>query len=736
MPKTKTLIKPKTSNSKPFTRFYRFVRHPEEKRQLLELYESLSGYLDDAAIAEVGHAYEVGAAAHEGQHRIAGEKYINHPLAVARLLAELELASSIIVAAILHDTLEDTQLSKLDLADQFGSEVANLVEGVSKVDNVETMTRQQAEVENIRRMILAMSSDGRVILIKLADRLHNMRTLEALRSDKQRRIARQTMDIYVPIADLVGMFNWRRELEDLCFKYLYPNRYRVIRRAVKQGLGSSNDLITRQIKSMRKLFKAWDIEASVFGREKNLYALYRKMKRKNNRLALVQDVFGFRVIVSSLADCYKALGAIHSRYKPISSEFTDYIAIPKMNGYQSLHTTVYGEFGRTLEIQIRTEQMNDAAETGIASHMQYKDAERISTKRSNKIPGSEWLVDLLKMLDADDSPSEALDKIKLSLYPDEVYVFTPDSEIKRLPKGSTVIDFAYAVHSKVGDDANSALINGEPVPLHALLSNGDCVEIIRRKKMNSIPDAAWLDFAVTGKARTSIRDSIKKTSRMQREKVGDKLLKLALKALKFKFRDISQTMKDELMREFGSVSWEDVLDDIGSGRRNASMVARQLISAEHHSQNLEVPSLAVYGTEGLAITYAKCCNPIPNEAIVGLFTRGRGIVIHAEECINVARSNYAPSLWSKVHWADSPQGVFSVPLRLDTDDRKGMLAKVSSIIATQEANISDCKMTPRGKDIVTMDFTIEVLHGAHLARIMKQLKREAAVHRVSRPRTI
>ncbi len=735
MSSTKTLIKP--SSSKPLTRFYRFVRHPEDKRQLLQLYESLSSYLDESAIAEVGRAYEVGAAAHEGQRRIAGEKYINHPLSVARLLADLRLGGSIIVAAILHDTLEDTQLSKNDLISQFGQEVADLVEGVSKVEHVETLTKQEAEVENIRRMILAMSSDGRVILIKLADRLHNMRTLDALAHEKKRRIARQTMAVYVPIAQLVGMFNWRRELEDLCFKYIHPTRFRVLRKAVRQGVGSSSDLISRQIKTMHKLLKSWGIEATIGGREKNLYALYRKMQRKNFRLALVQDVFGFRIIVSSLEDCYKALGAIHSRYKPIASEFNDYIAIPKMNGYQSLHTTVYGEFGRSLEIQIRTEEMHAAAETGIASHMQYKKSEdsKKSNGKDNKIPGSEWLVDLLKMLDAEDSPSETLDKIKVSLYPDEVYVFTPHSEIKRLPKGATAIDFAYAVHSKVGDDAKSALINGEPAPLHALLSNGDCVEIIRHNKRNSTPDAAWLDFAVTGKARTSIRESIKKTSRIQRVKVGDRLLRLGLKTLKIKYRNVTQDMRDGLMRDFGLLAWEDLLDDIGSGRRNASMVARQLIRADQPT-SLDVPSLAVYGTEGLAITYAKCCNPIPNEAIVGLFTKGRGMVIHTEDCANVARSNFAPDLWSKVHWAESPQGVFSVPIRLDTDDRKGVLAKVSSIIASQESNISDCNLTHRGKEIVTMDFTIEVSHGAHLARIMKRLNQESSVHRVARPKTV
>ncbi len=720
----------KQSVSGPFTRLYRFVRHDKDKRLLYTLQEQLSGYLQNDAISEVERAYEVGAKAHAGQLRAAGDKYITHPLEVALLLAGLELDSDIIVAAILHDTLEDTALLKENLVELFGNDVANLVDGVSKADKVEAKSKMDAEIENIHRLFLAMIGDRRVGLIKLADRLHNMRTLNAFNTDKRKRIAKQTLEIYVPLARVIGMFNWHRELEDLCFKYLHPNRYEIIGKAVKQGMGIHSKRINKEVKAMQKVLDEWEIEATISGREKNLYALYKKMKLKNNRLSQVQDVFACRIIVKRKRDCYLALGAIHNHYKPISGEFADYIAIPKMNGYQSLHTTVYGDFSRSLEVQIRTEKMHTAAEYGIASHLRYK-ASVGSLPEDGLIPGSDWFLDLPKILNEDDSPSEVLEKIKRSLYQEEVYVLTPKGDVKRLPKGSTVVDFAYSIHTKLGDAARSAVINGEPASLHAILSNSDSVEIKRVNNKNAKPDAAWLKFAVSGKARTAIRNSIKETSRRDREKMGEKQLKLAIRNRKVRVRDVTQKMKNTLIKNLEFASWEDLLNAIAMGERNPEIVAKQLFNQDQMTGDNSTP-LAIFGTEGLAVAYATCCNPIPNEPIVGLSLPKRGFIVHAENCNKLSRYNYEPDRWHKLHWAKFPKGVFSVPIRAEIINKPGVMGIVSTLMGEMNANIDKIKGDTVVGGSTRVDFIIEVNNGAHLNKVLKVLQEDAHVERVAR----
>lgn len=662
---------------------------------------------------------------------MAGGKYITHPLAVALLLAELRLGAAIIVAAILHDTLEDTNLSRQDLREQFGEDIAKLVENVSRVDRLDNLrfaSKEHAEVENMRRMILAMSEDRRVVLIKLADRLHNMSTLGALSRKKQKRIAQQTLDFYVPISHLAGMFEWRRQLEDYCFKYLHPWRYAIIDKAVKQGVEDSRKLIKKQIKALKSLLKDWGVKADITGREKNRYALYNKMKRRGHDLSRVQDVFAFRVIVETLSECYVALGAVHTHFKPITGEFTDYIAIPKLNGYQSLHTTVFGEFGRTLEIQIRTKEMHLNAETGIASHLSYKEAEDAPVDSSSAL-NTELLIDLVKMLAEEDDPSETLKRLKASatLFPDEVYVFTPKGDIKRFPKGATVIDFAYSIHSEVGDSAVAAQINGNPAPLHAVLSNGDSVNIKKSKK-HKHPSAALLHFAVTAKARNLMRDSIKKQSRFVREDMGKRLLDAALDGMNVKKKKITAEMKQDLVKRLDAESWQHLLAEIGSGKRIAAIVASQLLGQKKGaSSGGNESSLAIYGTEGEAVTYATCCNPIPNQDIVGFVESKGGIIVHNAECTKIQRFSYSPERWTKMHWADSPHGVFLVPIRLETVDRKGVLARASTIIAEKQANIKDCKLVPGDSETVAIEFLIEVGNSVHLDEIKKQLKNESFV---------
>ncbi len=700
-----------------------------EDAQFKSLVKSLGGYLQDSQIKEVERAYNIGAEAHEGQRRLEGEKYINHPLAVAKLLAELKLDSRTIIAAILHDTLEDTYLTKERMAREFGTDVSELVDSVSKVDRLKFESPQHAEAENLRRMFLATASDPRVILIKMADRLHNLDSLHVHRMEKRQRIANETRDIYIPIAHLLGMGSWKRKMEDLCFKAIHPERYKVIHKAVRADLKQGVDqTIKKHIAVLTKMLEEKRIVGEVTGRFKETSAIHDKMRKKGNSLRMVPDLFAFRIIVKSVDNCYRVLGLVHNKYKPVSGEFNDYIAIPKMNGYQSLHTTVHGNFGRAIEVQIRTDEMHRVAESGIASHLSYK-AGSAAADDAN-LPGVRWLNEVIKSLEEHESPAEYLENLKLNLFPDYVYVFTPKGEIKRLKKGATVIDYAYSIHTAVGNGAKSAKIDDHPVALHTILTNGDRVEI--NKSRFSRPDPAWLNFAVTGDARTAIRKALKEMSSKELVKMGERIFKGVLKKYKIKPAQATDEIKLKLAERLGVDSWSDILREIGTGERYAAAVIGQMFPSTFlntDSKSSEV--ISIQGTEGLGVQYAKCCNPIPKESIVGVFNRGRGIVIHTQDCLNVRQSKLSPEFWQKLNWADNPKGQYRVTLKVHCINETGLLASVTARISAHRADIARC-VTRTSKNEATLEYDIEVSDSEHLNSITQNILRHNLVNSVER----
>ena len=728
----RTTSTPRTTRYSRLAGFFTKWTIPErEKRQFNELCNSLETYLDQLQIDEVRKAYEVGAKAHEGQRRLAGEKYINHPLSVARLLAVLHLDSRTIIAAILHDTLEDTHLTRNDLSRDFGEDVTLLVEGVSKVSHLEFDSPEHAEAENLRRMFLAMSNDIRVIFIKLADRLHNLESLDVHRLEKKKRIVRQTQDIYIPIANLLGMQNWQRKMQDLCFKAIYPRRYNTIQSAIrKEFKGKIEDTIKKHVVAIKLMLEERRIEALVTGRFKSLSAIHDKMRRKGNSLAAVQDMLALRVVVNSIDECYRTLGIIHQRYKPISSEFNDYIAIPKRNGYQSLHTTVNTEFGQVIEVQIRTGEMHRIAETGVASHLKYKRG--VKKSHHSDLPNADWLSELLHTLEDNEVPGDYIEHLKLSLFSADVYVFTRDNEIKRLRQGSTVIDFAYSIHTEVGNKMKSATVNNQRVPLHTVLSNGDRVEI--KKREFSTPDPDWLQFVATSRARIGIRNALKVKEVSEMVKMGDRLLKKALKKNKVKYSRVTEEKKQEMVDNLQVDSWSEILHDICNGHRMAPVVVNQMfpeLLTESGMLAMDDTSVSIQGTEGLAVSYAKCCSPIPPEPIIGFFSLGRGIVVHTEDCKNT-QNFIQGGHWSKFQWTSNPVGPFRVSIRVDAVNKRGVLASITSRIAAEKANISACELDVTDKANATLDFEIEVNDRPHLDAIMRRVQRDPSVFRLNR----
>ena len=697
---------------------------------------SLAEYLDDTQIDFVEKAYRVGAQAHKGQRRKSGENYINHPLAVACILADLHLDCATISAAILHDTVEDTALTVAELTEEFGPEVAALVSGVSKVSKAKFGSKSDYEAENIRRLFMAMSKDIRVVLIKLADRIHNLESVDVHSLEKRRRIIRETKDIYIPIANLLGMYNWRERMEDLCFRAMYPTRYKTIGKAVRKGIGGRvDDIIKRHTRKINLELKKNRVEAEVSGRFKNIASIHDKMKRKGNSLSAVQDLFAFRVIVSDIDSCYRTLGVIHRRYKPVSGGFSDYIAIPKSNGYQSLHTVVHGEFGRSIEVQIRTLEMHRIAESGVASHLSYKAS---TSSRNASVPGLQSLNDLIRDIDESESLSEYLNNMRMDLFFDYVHVFMPNGEIKRLKKGATVIDFAYAVHTDVGDGIKSAVINGQRVPLHTVLNNGDSVKINSGRTKN--PDPNWLNFVVTSRARMAIRKVLKKKSEKEKVRLGRNLIKKALKSYGIKSSSISSDVKDRLLEKLNLGEWSEMLNKIGSGELNATITVGQLfreLSPDSEPSSPNSVSVSLAGTEGTIVKYPKCCSPLPPEPIVGHLVPGRGFVIHHAMCSNVRASKYPPEHWVKFDWANQPKSVFRASIRIDSEDRKGVLAAVTTRISSAEANILDCRLhTTQNGNEATLLFDIQVSDTDHLKRVMRNIQRDSRVVRVSRLKDI
>ncbi|MGO8756283.1 MAG: RelA/SpoT family protein [Gallionellaceae bacterium] len=698
------------------------------------LLKELSTYLKPKDVEHIRQALEFSEAAHRGQTRQSGEPYISHPVAVASILAPLHLDSQAIKAALLHDVVEDTDITFEDIAKKFGRPVAELVDGLSKLDKIEFETREDAQAENFRKMLLAMARDVRVILIKLADRLHNMRTLGSMSRDKRERIARETMEIYAPIANRLGLNNIYQELEDLSFKYMHPTRYSVLFKAIKVARGNRREVVGKILAAIRQRLKENHVAAEVHGREKHLYGIYQKMQSKSLAFSQVLDIYGFRVLVDDVPSCYLALGALHGLYKPIPGKFKDYIAIPKANGYQSLHTTLFGPFGTPIEVQIRTHEMHRIAEAGVASHWLYKSAQSpINELHKNT---HQWLQSLLESLSESGDSVEFLEHLKVDLFPDEVYVFTPKGKILALPRGATAVDFAYSVHTDIGDRCVAAKVNFELVPLRSELKNGDRVEIITAP--HAKPNPAWLSYVVTSKARGHIRHFLKTMHYEESVALGERLLGQALASLGVKLQDTEKTKWDKLIKDTTAKSREEILSDIGLGRRLNMVIARQLIrGGEGGTQEFPSSSgvVTILGTEGMAVQFAKCCRPIPGDPIVGLIKSGQGLVVHTHDCPSLRKGHGGMDKWIDVTWDKNINRPFEVSIKLIVANQRGVLAKVAAAIAAAESNIENVHFTNEG-DYTALYFTLQVSNRQHLARVMRGLRVIPEVIRISRTKSI
>jgi len=691
------------------------------------LVATLENYLPEAQIDMIMRAYDFGAAAHEGQTRKTGEPYITHPVAVAQELADMRLDAQAITAAILHDVVEDTDASLTDIREQFGDDVALLVDGVSKLDQIQFRSRAEAQAESFRKMMLAMIEDIRVILVKLADRLHNMQTLDAMPEDKRRRIARETLDIYAPIANRLGMNRMKVELEELSFRYLYPMRYRVLERALKRSTGNQKTIVRKISEEIRKALTGEGIEAQVIGREKHLYSIYKKMSEKKRLLSDVVDVYGFRIIVEDVNTCYQALGIVHGLYKPMPGRFKDYIAIPRINGYQSLHTTLFGPKGQPLEVQIRTRQMDRVAESGVASHWQYKADDPVDATPQRR--AREWL-SKLEELQQSGSSEEFLESVKVDLFPDKIYVFTPKGDIMPLPKGATTVDFAYAVHTDIGNHTVAAKIDRALVPLRTQLANGQTVEAVTSRNAN--PNPNWLTFVRTAKARTAIRSYMKNLRSNESIDLGKRLLDRSLKDLGSSLRKIGKVRMNEVLDELGLNNAAELFEQLGLGERLAPLTARLLLGSRDTADEPAQASLSIAGTEGMVVSYAKCCYPIPGDDVMGYLSSGRGIVIHRNVCGNLINFRKQPEKWITVNWEKGIDREFSSQIQIDTKSKTGVLADVASAIADSGSNIEQVEVLGRHEDCSMLSFLLQVRDRRHLAQVMRNVRKMPDVIRVSR----
>ncbi len=704
--------------------------------RISDLCALLEGYLPPEQVKEVYRAYLFGAEAHDGQQRMSGEPYITHPLAVARILAGMYMDHQSIMAAILHDVIEDTPTAKEQLAGEFGEEVAELVDGVSKITQIKFHSRAEAQAENFRKMILAMVRDIRVVLIKLADRLHNMRTLGVMPPEKRRRIARETLEIYAPIANRLGMNNLRLELEDLGFAAMYPGRHRVLRDAIIKARGNRKEILGKIETAIKRRMRQEELNGEVLGREKHLYSIYLKMRAKQLSLHEVFDMYAFRIIVDKVDTCYRVLGAMHNLYKPVPGKFKDYIAIPKANGYQSLHTVLFGPYGVPIEIQIRTEDMHKIAESGIAAHWMYKtgDGGKVTELRAR-----EWLGDLLELQKTAGNSLEFIENVKIDLFPDEVYVFTPQGDIMELPRGATAVDFAYAVHSDVGNTCVAVRVDRRLVPLRTPLYNGQTVEVITAP--GAKPNPAWMNFVVTAKARTNIRSYLKRLQHTEAVDLGRRLLDKSLAAGGHALADFSDEDLGPVLAMFNYDQLDDLLMDIGLGKRMAILVARQLVPGE--GEEVGTPAveqtpgrpLAIKGTEGLVVSFAKCCHPIPGDPIIGFVSTGRGIVIHAESCKNVGDFRKTPEKWIDVEWEQDVTGEFTAEIRVDVANQRGVLATVAAAISDLDSNIENVTIEERDGMTTSMLFAVSVRDRRHLAEIMRRIRGLTMVMKISRKRS-
>src|SRR3954463_7760470 len=686
------------------------------------------GYLKPKDVARLEEAYRFSEAAHAGQTRQSGEPYISHPLAVAEILAGWHLDGQTLMAALLHDVTEDTAVTKDEISDTFGKPVADLVDGVSKLDRIEFQSAEHVQAENFRKMLLAMARDVRVILIKLADRLHNMRTLGAVNPAKRRRVARETMEIYAPIANRLGLNALYHELQELSFAHLYPVRYRVLAKATKAARGTRREMISRTLDAVKRKLAEGGIRAEVFGREKHVYSTYRKMIEKHLSFSEVHDIFGVRVVVADVPGCYLSMGALHALYKPIPGKFKDYIAIPKANGYQSIHTDLIGPYGVPVEVQIRTEQMHRLAESGVASHWLYKDdADKLSELQKQT---HRWLQSLLEIQHQSGDPQEFLEHVKVDLFPDEVYVFTPKGRILSLPRGATAVDFAYAVHTDIGNRCVAAKVNGELVPLRQELRSGDRVDIITAS--HAKPNPGWLQYVRTGKARSNIRHFLKTMQYEESASLGERLLDQALRALKGSAAEVDDASWERVVRDGGARSKEELLADIGLGKRLPAVVARRLLKGTEPKEEAKA-SVTIRGTEGMAVQLARCCRPIPGDEIIGSIKKGQGLVVHQSDCPSIVRSRKnEPDQWLDVEWDPRTNRLFQSAVHVMVENQRGVLARVASRIAEAASNIDSITTEDDRGLFTTMHMVLEVANRQHLARVMRALRRLPDVKKITR----
>jgi RelA/SpoT family (p)ppGpp synthetase len=695
-----------------------------------QLLDKLETYLPPAQIERVREAYEFSADKHQGQKRVSGEPYITHPVAVADILADLRLDADTLVAAILHDVIEDTPTAKAEIATLFGQVVADLVDGVSKLDQIQFKNRQEAQAESFRKMLLAMVRDIRVIMVKLADRMHNMRTLGVMPPLKRRRSARETLEIYAPIAERLGLYEVKLELEDLGFRALYPYRYKVLERELKRARGNQKEFIAKISETFKGALKKTGIQGGVEGREKHLYSIYRKMQLKGISLNEMVDVYGFRIIVENTDTCYRVLGLVHSLYKPMPGRFKDYIAIPRINGYQSLHTTLFGPNSMPIEVQIRSEQMHRVAESGIAAHWKYKTGgDTFGGVEHDR--AREWLAGLVQIQEGGSS-EEFLESVKVDLFPDKVYVFTPKGKILRLPSGATAVDFAYAIHTDVGNRCVAAKVDRRLVPLRTPLRNGQTVEIITAK--GATPNPSWSSFLVTAKARAAIRQYLKNMKRGEAVELGRRMLQAALDEFSVSLKKIPPAELDTVVKELNLRDADELFEKIGLGERMAPLVARRL-QPLHEGEDKPKPvsgPLMISGTEGLLVNYARCCFPIPNDPIMAYLSAGRGVVIHRQNCGNLAEYRKQPEKWVPVAWEETQDRLFSSEIQVDVSNRMGVLAAVASSIAGTQTNIDHVLVEEGDVNSSMIRLELQVQNRRQLARVIRTIRRMSDVHKVWR----
>jgi RelA/SpoT family (p)ppGpp synthetase len=701
-----------------------------------DLCDLVGTYMNAEQVRQVYQAYLFGAQAHEGQIRISGEPYIYHPIAVARILAQMHMDVKSIVASILHDVLEDTDATRMLIAREFGDDVAMLVDGVSKMTHIKFKNKIQEQAENTQKVLLAMSQDIRVIMIKLADRLHNMRTIDALRPDKRRRIARETLEIYIPIANRLGIYTIRHELEDLVLKALHPMRYRVLEAAVNKASGHRKEVIRKIDKALVSRLGQLGINAEVQSRKKHLFSLYNKMKDKHLPFNKVFDVYAMRVIVDSVDDCYRVLGAVHNLFKPIPGRFKDYIAIPKSNGYQSLHTVLYGPHGIPMEVQIRTEEMDIFAESGIAAHWLYKSPDD-SGMLSAHARARDWLTGILEMQQSAGASLEFLENVKVDLFHDEVFVYTPDGDIIKLPRNATPVDFAYAVHTDIGNTCVAAKLDHSFAPLNTPLYSGQTIEIITSPSAH--PNPAWLNYVVTSKARSNIRTYLKNLQADEAMSQGRRLLERCLKGLGMRLDDVPEQSVRETLDEYGFDTIGGLLEDVGMGNRPPSLVVRRLVperipygDSDETREMKTLAPLAIHGTEGMVVSYGRCCFPIPGDQIIGVMSKGRGIVIHREGCRNIDTGRTQSDKFIDVKWAGDGEREFTCLIRLDVSNKPGVLARSATVISDEGANIENVEVEDRDGLSTTIAYLIAVHDRDHLARIIRRLRKLPNVMSIQR----